>query len=96
MKFVTIDNDETRLDSLRELLINKYPNCTVTEFTDPMLSAKYICNNEVDIVFAQKLMNRVNGEALKHAILVNKPYVRVVLFEEIDKTTDLEQLLSSI
>ena len=88
MKFVTVDNNKQRLIMLEELLKTHFPDCVVTEFTDPMLSAKFIYNNDVDMVFAQEEMGRVNGDGLKQVIMLNKPYVNVRLFREIPETAD--------
>ncbi len=88
MKFVTVDNNKHRLTVLHELLRSHFPYCVVTEFTDPMLSAKFICNNDVDVVFAQEKMHRVDGDALMRVINVNKPSVQVRLFCEVTETAE--------
>ncbi len=88
MRFVTVDNNKRRLVMLEELLKSHFRDCVVTEFTDPMLSAKFICNNDVDVVFAQENMHRVDGEGLMHVINVNKPTVQVRLFSEVTETTE--------
>ncbi len=87
MKFVTVDNNKHRLTMLEELLKSHFPYCVVNEFTDPMLSAKFIINNDVDIVFAQEKMHRVDGEGLMHVININKPSVPVRLFREVSEAT---------
>ncbi len=88
MKFVTVDNNKHQLTMLEELLKSHFPYCVVTEFTAPMLSAKFIINNDIDVVFAQENMHRVDGEGLMHVIHVNKPSVQVRLFREINETTE--------
>ena len=78
-----MDNNNQRLSELSEQLKTHLPDCTVTEFTVPMLSAKFILNNEVDIVYAQEEMERVTGEELKHVLSINRPQLKVNLFYEI-------------
>ena len=82
MNFVTVDNQSDRLTSLTELLKEAFPGCMVTAFTDPLLSAKYILNHEVDTVLAVEVMRPADGENLRHVIAVNKPYVKVILISE--------------
>ncbi len=82
MNFVTVDNDGNRLSALTVLLKETFPDCTVTEFSDPLMSAKYIINNEVDSVLAAENMRPADGENLRHVIEVNKPQVKVILLSE--------------
>ena len=85
MKFVTVDNNKIRLNQLTKKLKNNFPNCTVVEFIDPMLAAKFIFNSEVNIVFAQEEMERVTGEDLKHVIRLIKPLIQVILFYDLSE-----------
>lgn len=82
MRFVTVDNDQNRLARLSELLKSVFPSCTVTEFTDPLLSAKYILNNQVDAVLAETVMRPADGPTLKKVLLTNKPDLNVVLLTD--------------
>jgi len=81
VQFVTVDNQGDRLAALTALLKETFPDCAVTEFTDPLLSAKYILNHAVDTVLAAEFMRPADGETLRHVIQVNKPQVRVVLLD---------------
>ena len=82
MKVATVDNDPDRLARLGELLKSVFPSCTVTEFTDPLLSAKYILNNDVDAVLAETVMRPADGPTLKKVLLTNKPGLNVVLLTD--------------
>jgi DNA-binding NtrC family response regulator len=82
MNIVTVDNDQNRLAQLGEMLKSVFPNCTVAEFTDPLLSAKYILNNDVDFVLAETVMRPADGLTLKKVILTNKPDLTVVLLTD--------------
>ncbi len=88
MHFVTVDNHQQRLTVLQELLKSHFPYCYVTEFTDPMLSAKFIISNHVDMVFVQENMHRIDGTRLMQVINLNKPSVQVRLFSEVIDTVD--------
>jgi DNA-binding NarL/FixJ family response regulator len=98
MKFAAVDNDPTRLAQLSELLKSVFPNCAVTEFTDPLLSAKYIQNNEVDAVLAETAMRPADGPTLKKVILTNKPDLKVVLLTDhpLRRATDTADAAGSI
>lgn len=84
MQIVTVDNDGDRLSALTQLLKQTFPGCIVTEFTDPLMSAKHILNNRADVVFAAAVMRPADGLQLKNAIQVNKPDIRVLLMAEED------------
>ncbi|MEG2769823.1 MAG: hypothetical protein RR902_03315, partial [Oscillospiraceae bacterium] len=61
MNFVVVDNNKSDLERFAKELQNAMPECQVEPFTDPLLSAKYICNNQVDMVFIADDMRPVNG-----------------------------------
>ncbi|MEG0092442.1 MAG: hypothetical protein RSA20_11525, partial [Oscillospiraceae bacterium] len=61
MNFVVVDNNKSDLDLLAKAIGAAMPESQVQTFTDPLLSAKYICNNPVDIVFLTDSMRPVNG-----------------------------------
>lgn len=82
MKFVTVDNDQGRLTQLGEVLKSAFPDCTVVEFTDPMLSAKYVLNNAVDAVLAEMVMRPADGPMLKKALLANIPDANIILLTD--------------
>ena len=79
MLFVTVDNDSDRLRELSGRIFKKYPGNVVYEFTDPMLSVKYICNNQVDVVVAKEKMRPVDGTVLIDVVHRHKPELPVIL-----------------
>lgn len=84
MNFVTVDNNNSRLKSLTELLKKTFPFCNVTEFTDPLMSAKFIYNNEIDAVLVESVMRPADDEMLKKVIISNKPDIKVIILSEED------------
>lgn len=82
MKFVTVDNDQSRLMQLGNLLKSVFPNCAVTEFIDPMLSAKCVFNHAVDGVLMEKVMRPADGALLQKVMLTNAPKLKTVILSE--------------
>lgn len=82
MTFVTIDNDSVRLRELSNMIFQVWPGSIIYEFTDPMLAIKYICNNQVNKVVANRKMRPVDGEQIKSMIYMHKPEVMVELIEK--------------
>lgn len=82
MNFVVVDNNESDLDLLATALIVAMPECQVQPFTDPLLSAKYICNNPVDMVFIVDTMRPVNGFRLLQVLRKNIPELAVIMLLE--------------
>lgn len=79
MNFVVVDNNKSDLDLLADTITAAMPNCQVERFTDPLLSAKYICNNPVDMVFVADAMHPVNGFQLLQVLRKNIPKLAVVM-----------------
>lgn len=84
MIFVVVDNNKSDLDLLVKALMTTMPECQIQPFTDPLLSAKYICNNPVDMVFIADAMRPVNGFRLLQVLLKNIPKLPVVMLSEND------------
>lgn len=80
MVYVAVDNNSDRLRRLSDRILKKSSGNIVYEFTDPMLSVKYICNNNVDMVLAREKMRPVDGNILMKVIHRHKPELPVVLF----------------
>ena len=57
-------------------------NNFIYEFVDPMLSAKYICNNHVDVVLAVEKMRPVDGAALRKVLNIHKRDLPVIILSE--------------
>lgn len=85
MNFVVVDNNKGDLESLSQMLIEAMPECQIQSFTDPLLSAKYICNNHVDIVFLTDSMRPVNGFRLLQVLRKNIPKLAVVMLSADEK-----------
>ncbi|MEG2138907.1 MAG: response regulator [Oscillospiraceae bacterium] len=82
MNFVVVDNNKGDLDLLVALIAAAVPNSRVEPFTDPLLSAKYVCNNPVDIVFLTDTMRPVNGFRLMQVLRKNIPQLAVVMLSD--------------
>lgn len=82
MVFVIIDNDSDRLRKLSHFVCKTYPGCVIYEFVDPMLSAKYVCSNHVDVVLAEEKMRPVDGAALRKVLNIHKPDLPVIILPE--------------
>lgn len=79
MNFVIVDNNKSDLDLLAEIMSASKPECQVQLFTDPLLSAKYICNNDVDMAFLAAEMSPVDGFILMRTLRTNKPTLPIVI-----------------
>lgn len=84
MIFVIVDNNKSDLDLFAQKITEAVPGCQVQSFTDPLLSAKYICNNPVDIVFLTDTMYPVNGFRLLQVLRKNIPTLVVVMLSASD------------
>lgn len=82
MHFVVVDNDQKDLDLLAQTLAEAVPNCRIQPFTDPLLSAKYICNNQVSMVFIADNMRPVNGFRLLQVLRKNVPALSIVMLSD--------------
>lgn len=82
MVFVIADNDSDRLRKLSNSVCRAYPGCVIHEFVDPMLSAKYVCNNHVDVVLAEENMRPVDGAELQRVLNTHKPDLPVIILPE--------------
>lgn len=84
MNFVVVDNNETDLALLTDIIYSAVPKCKILPFTDPLLSAKYICNNEVNAVFLADTMRPVNGFRLLKVLRKNIPKLAVIMISTSD------------
>ncbi|MEG0598068.1 MAG: response regulator [Oscillospiraceae bacterium] len=82
MNFVVVDNNKDDLELLTTAIRAAMPESQVQPFTDPLLSAKYICNNPVDIVFLTDTMRPVNGFRLLQVLRKNIPELAVVMLSD--------------
>ncbi|MEG0377951.1 MAG: response regulator [Angelakisella sp.] len=79
MNFVVVDNNKIDLELLAKTIRKAVPECQIKPFTDPLLSAKYICNNPVDMVFLADAMRPVNGFRLIQVLRKNVPKLAIVM-----------------
>ncbi|MEG1779518.1 MAG: response regulator [Oscillospiraceae bacterium] len=79
MNFVVVDNNKNDLELLAKAIRAVVPESQVQLFTDPLLSAKHICNNPVDMVFLADVMRPVNGFQLLQVLRKNIPELAVVM-----------------
>ncbi|MEG0485933.1 MAG: response regulator [Oscillospiraceae bacterium] len=84
MNFVVVDNNKNDLELLAQAIRKAMPECQIQPFTDPLLSAKYICNNPVDMVFLADTMRPVNGFRLMQVLRKNIPKLAVVMLSDSD------------
>ncbi|MEG0180172.1 MAG: response regulator [Oscillospiraceae bacterium] len=84
MNIVIVDNNKNDLELLCETIRKAMPKCQIQPFTDPLLSAKYICNNLVDMVFIADDMRPVNGFRLMQVLRKNIPTLTVVMLSDND------------
>lgn len=82
MVFVITGNNSERLRKWSEFVCKTYPGCVIYEYIDPMLSAKYIINNHVDVVLAEEKMRPVNGVVLRRVLNMHKPDLPVIILPE--------------
>lgn len=79
MSIVLVDNNVNSLHLLANAISKLLPTHQVQTFTDPLMSAKYICNNEVVLVFLTAEMRPVDGFILLRTLRVNKPSLPIVM-----------------
>lgn len=89
MNFVVVDNNKSDLDLLAKAIMAAMPKCQIQRFTDPLLSAKYICNNPVDIVFLADCMRPVNGFRLLQVLRKNIPKLTVIMLSDSDLNKEI-------
>lgn len=82
MNFVVVDNCESDLVLFAQKIIEVIPKCNVQVFTDPLLAAKYICNNTVDMVFLADTMQPVNGFRLLQVLRKNVLNLTIIMLSD--------------
>ncbi|MEG2513262.1 MAG: response regulator [Acetivibrio sp.] len=85
MNYVVVDNNKNDLELLIKAIQKTMPECQIQPFTDPLLSAKYICNNPVDMVFIADDMRPVNGFGLLQVLRKNIPKLKAVMLSNSDR-----------
>lgn len=92
MSIVLVDNNANDLFLVENEVAAIFPKLQIQTFTDPLMSAKYICNNKVDMAFLAATMRPVDGLILLRTLRRNKPALLIVLM--LDSETQREAVLS--
>ena len=80
MKILTVANHIAILEELEKELSAVSPGSEIIRETDALMAGKYAFNHEVDIVFAEADMKRMNGLQLIQFVRHEHPGVKSYLF----------------
>lgn len=84
MSIVLVDNNVNDLSLIANELAAIFPELQIQTFTDPFMSAKYICNNEVAVAFLAAFMRPVDGLTLLRTLRANQPTLPIVMLLDSD------------
>jgi DNA-binding NarL/FixJ family response regulator len=84
MIVVLVSNSAAETSVLAGQLMAVFPDCKCLQFTDPLLSAKYIWNNPADVVLAAEYMRPANGIELLKNIRSNHPELPMIIVAQDD------------
>lgn len=79
MKIMTVGSHIAVLKELCEELAEIFPDGDIIQETDTLMAGKYAFNNEVDMVFAETDMKRMNGLQLIQFVRHEHPDVKSYL-----------------
>lgn len=79
MKILAVSNHPTMLDELQKELFGISPEAEIIRETDALMAGKYAFNHEVDVVFAEADMKRMNGLQLIQFVRFEHPDVKSYL-----------------
>ena len=79
MKILTVENHIAILEELEKELSAVSPGSEIIRETDALMAGKYAFNHEVDIVFAEADMKRMNGLQLIQFVRHKHPDVKSFL-----------------
>ena len=79
MKIMTVCNHVTMLAELRKELSEIFPDGEIIQETDGLMAGKYAFHHEVDMVFAEADMKRMNGFDLIQFVRHKHPRVKSYL-----------------
>ena len=79
MKILTVANHIAILEELEKELSAVFPGSEIIRETDALMAGKYAFNHEVDIVFAETSMKRMNGLQLIQFVKHEHPGVKSYL-----------------
>lgn len=79
MKILTAANHAAMLNELGKALSEIFPDSELIQEADALMAAKYAFNHEVDIVFAEADMKRMNGLQIIQFVRHEHPNVKSFL-----------------
>lgn len=79
MKIITVGNHIAVLKELGKVLSEIFPGSEIMAETDALMAGKYAFNHEVDMVFAETDMKRMNGLQLIRFVRHEHPGVKSYL-----------------
>lgn len=79
MTILTVANHLTMLEELGKKLSEAFPEAKIIKEKDALMAGKYAFNHEVDIVFAEADMKRMNGLQLIQFVRQEHPGVKSFL-----------------
>ncbi|EST52226.1 hypothetical protein T458_26950 [Brevibacillus panacihumi W25] len=78
MKAILIDDEQLALNYLEHQLVHIADVEIIGKFTDPMVGKRAIEKNEIDIVFLDIQIPKLNGIELAEQLLEMKPQLQIV------------------
>lgn len=79
MRILTVSNHMPLLAELCDALSALFPQASIARETDSLMAGKYAFNNDVDMIFADINMKRMNGAQLIQFVRSEHPGVRTYL-----------------
>ena len=88
MKIMTVGNHGAVLNELEKELSEIFPDGEIIRETDALMAGKYAFNHEVDMVFAEADMKRMNGLQLIQFVRHEHPDVKSYLIGSEEEFSD--------
>lgn len=85
MNIMVVDSNKQHLDDLVTKIQMVFKNDTIVSFTDPLLAVKHALNCQVDQLFTEVLMRRIDGFMLVLRVRKCNPMVNVIFVTESDR-----------
>ena len=79
MKILAVSHNALLLRELTSELSHIYPGAEISDNTDPLMAGKYSFSHDVDVVFAEADMKRMNGLQLIQYVRHEHPDVKSYL-----------------
>lgn len=84
MNIVIVDNEKKRINKLNDILKKLYPVCNIKEFTDSAQAVKHIMRFNVDLIFAESVMNQIDGFELRSITRRLNSQAKVIISDDTD------------